>query len=228
MPNQEDLIKVYDYIYSQGGVRNPDKKATIMAPYGSHASRDKMFIDWISQNVKMGARILDASCGRGHLALSLHKLGYEVEATEVSQWLIDNELKQLPFPTHLLRYDQLYQLPEKSFDVVCSNDVLEHLISKEVVRGAVDNLFRLSRSAVCISIGRGVFADRYPRSLAISNDCEIIGKGKLKRRVAFNLHTFRASRTWWKRVLGPRFQKRCLHYTAPRGNIFIFGFLNDV
>ena len=128
----------------------------------------------------------------------------------------------------MLRYDQLDQLPEKSFDVVCSSDVLEHMISKKFVVNALDNLFRLAKSAICITIGRGHYADRYPRALSISADGDVVGAKKLKRSQAFNLHTFMAPKRWWLRRILPRFSEKSLCLNVQKKNIGIFGFLNDV
>lgn len=225
MFNQEDLVKAYNYIYKAGNVKNPEKPGRMMGPYGSHANRDSRFIRWIKENIPKGSRILDASCGRGHLAYSLHKLGYRVEATEISGWLIKHELSKLPFPVHLLRYDQFDQISAKSFDCVCSNDVLEHLLSKEAALDAIDQLFRISRKAVCICVGTGEYAVKYPRSLAINKFCEITDKKRLKPSLALNLHTCRASSKWWRGVVMERFSREDQVVRVKHRSVFMFGFI---
>jgi SAM-dependent methyltransferase len=227
MLNQDDLINVYDYIYSQGPVRCPIRRTVDMDPYGSHNFRDKVFIDWITANLPKGSRILDASCGRGHLALSLHEMGYDVEATEVSQWLVENDLKEVPFPVHLLRYDQLDHLPEKSFDCVCSNDVLEHMISEEAVLNALSNMFTLSAGAICIGVGTGRMADKYPRSLAINKNGEVTGKNRLPRSKALNLHTFRRPYRWWRKKIANRIMPDGFFKDVTDGNYFFFGMVKQ-
>jgi SAM-dependent methyltransferase len=228
MNSQEDFVRVYDYIYQQGFVRSPINKRLVMDPYGSHDYRDEVFISWIQDHLIAGDRILDASCGRGHLAQSLHKLGYDVEATEVSPWLIENELSKLPFPVRLLRYDQLDQLPAKSFDCVCSSDVLEHMISREEAANAIKGIFRLSRKAVCIGIGKGRFADTYPRSLCIDKKCKIVaGKERIGRRSALNLHSFRVPVRWWKKNISNRIREEDSLQEVTKGNIFFFGMIKS-
>ena len=230
--SQEDLIKVYDHIYSKGDVMHPDKSKGLLGKYASHDCRDGYFLDWITRYYPKGARVLDASCGRGHLALALHKKGYEVEATEVSQWLLENDLKDMPFPVHLLRYDQLGRLPGRSFDVVCSNDVLEHMIDRDAALNALTNLFRLSKSAICLSIGMSRSMNKYTAALGIDRQCNIKEhlEGKMKRMHGLNMHTFTPGLQWWKnkvfhkikKIKGGRTFKKKMHQ-----HLLVFGWVID-
>jgi len=230
--SQEDLINVYDHIYSKGDVLHPDKGKGPLGAYASHDNRDGFFINWITKNFEKGSRILDASCGRGHLAISLHERGYKVEATEVSKWLMKNDLGNLPFPVHLLRYDQLDRLPSNSFDVVCSNDVLEHMIDKDAALAAVDHLIRLSRSALCLSIGMSRSMNKYTAALGIDKKCRIIRRfeGKMKRHHGFNMHTFTPGAQWWKNQLFHRVKGKAGGHTFKKRmhqHLLIFGWVKD-
>lgn len=131
---------------------------------------------------------MDASCGRGHLSRSLKSIGYEVEATEISQWLIDHELTDLNVSN--LPYDQLDLLPSNSYDAVITNDVLEHLLDKRDVLFAISNLINLSKEFVLISVGtKRRTSEKYPVALGMD-----IG----------SLHTFVPGMKWWKSELNSR------------------------
>lgn len=142
----EDLRLLYQKMYT---AENPDSE-----PYGGikSRSRDRWFCEEIWRRVTKGGKILDASAGRGHLARRLVEMGYQVEVTEHVPYLIEHDLK--PFPRYLLSYDELDKLPARSYDAVCSNDVLEHLPGEEFVRRALAKLARLSRGWLFICAAR--------------------------------------------------------------------------
>jgi SAM-dependent methyltransferase len=179
--------EVYERLYAAGRVPSPDKKRGLMDPYGSHENRDREFLKFLGRKYKDGdqPRVLDASAGRGHLSVALAHRGYEVEATEYVQSAYD----ALPVPPlkakHLLTYGELGQLPERSFDVVISNDVLEHLPADEA-KPALAALARLSRLFLLVSVGVGFGALKYTTGL---------GMGKL------DLHLHCPGAPWWRKAL---------------------------
>jgi SAM-dependent methyltransferase len=231
MYTQEDLVKAYDYMFQKGEIVHPITGKSL-GKYALRGSRDHFFISWIQKYYPKGSRILDASCGRGHLALSLHKLGYSVEATEVSPWLVENELSKLPFPVHLLRYDQLDQLPAKSFDCVCSNDVLEHMIDQQAACLGLRRLIRLSKTGLCICVGTSRTQYKHSLALGIDTSCRIRSeaKSKLCRRAALQLHTFTPGFDWWKKKLFSKLsgngEKKMLLKTMHQ-HLLVFGWLKD-
>jgi SAM-dependent methyltransferase len=183
----EDLVDIYDHIYKQKGTVHHKRKGRL-GPYGSHDDRDPPFVEFLERKFKEDrdqVRILDASCGRGHMSRTLRDLGFQVEGTEISKWLCDTELKDLT--VHNLRYDQLDQLPAKSFDAVISNDVLEHLLNEGEVRRALASFKRLTKKYVLISVGtKRRTSGKYPESLKM--DCG-------------PLHLFTPGMKWWAQFL---------------------------
>jgi 2-polyprenyl-3-methyl-5-hydroxy-6-metoxy-1,4-benzoquinol methylase len=176
----EELRSLYEKIYIKS-----ERTRKGWVRYGSDTDRDHMFLNFIQKNLPPSPpiRILDASCGRGHLTRSLQELGYTVEATEISSWVIENCLKDLK--VHRLTYDELDRLEEKSFDAVISNDVLEHLPDKNFVLRSLDNLKRLSRKYLLISVG-------LKRHLTYT---EMLGMSGV------NLHLFTPGLDWWTKKM---------------------------
>jgi len=197
-------MKIYDHIYRQGSEIFHRKKGRLGA-YGSHTGRDPHFVEFLTKYLPEGGRILDASCGRGHLARTLKELGYSVVVTEISEWLIDNELDDLE--SHCLRYDELADLKSESFDAVISNDVLEHLLSKVDVVDAVDNLVNLSRKYVLISVGTTNNPVRkYPESLGMN---------------LRSLHLVVEKIAWWRKTFAEKIYPIGIHKLP--SNFMFFG-----
>jgi len=194
----EDLVHLYDYVYQESADSLPcSSQERDLAPYGSHTDRDRSHISMISKmtNWKDPSQysVIDASCGRGHLLKNLIDLGYKAEGTEVSKYLMENDLKDLP--VREATYDNIAEVcGEDSFDIVITNDVLEHLVDEAMVRRALRNLCKVSKKWLCLTIGIGehCFAEKYPIALGLEM------KG---------LHTFRREGEWWKRLLGEYLQE---------------------
>lgn len=205
----ERLVRLYDRIYRAshtGGLRHPTKGR--LGRYGEGTGRDEVFAKYISSKLsapKM-CRVLDASCGRGDLAARLMKCGFDVEVSEVSPWLVRNVLEKRGFSkVHLLTYEQLDRLPERSFDCVVSNDVLEHLADERRAEEAVASLARLSRQLLCVSVGMG----RAP------NIPEAMGLG------IRSLHCVVKPAEWWLEL----FERHATTdtYRATRRTTYLFG-----
>lgn len=179
-------IELYEYIYKHGHKANHGKHG-MLGPYAVEKDRNKLFVNWLKSMLPPRSRILDASCGRGMLIKDLRgvkhetKKGWDVEGTEISSWLISNELTW--FTCHCLTYDQLDQLPEKSYDAVCSMEVLEHLLDEDAVDDALTKLARLTRKFLLISCGLGYGpTKKYPVALGLDTG---------------PLHTVVRSMKWW-------------------------------
>ena len=159
------LLKIYDKIYKAKEVIHRSKGD--LGPYGSHDNRDKHLMGWIKKNIPTGGKVLDASCGRGHLMVALRNAGYEAEGTEASKVAVNRYLSKMPFKTYHLTYDELDQLPACSYDCVVSNDVLEHLPDLEYLTRSIKKLVALSRRGIAISVGTKAGAHKYPAALDI-------------------------------------------------------------
>lgn len=138
--NHDTMIPVYDRLYAESAYGITSKR------------RLRVIADWIVEHVPRGASCLDASCGRGYLLGYLTGKGYQMEGTEASGVLVENDLRH--YVVHHLRYSELSDLGEKRYDVVISSDVLEHLLSEEEVRQALTDLAALSRSYLCLTASR--------------------------------------------------------------------------
>lgn len=144
--SEDELISMYKEIYRNN------------VNYGGSSDRNAILRDLFYKHVKPhipyadGIDILDASCGGGDLMRLLDADdNILVHGSEVSQELIESDrLKGL----HVAKgtYDDLPEVfNSQVFDVVFSNDVLEHLHSEAQARRALRNFYVLS-SWCCVSI----------------------------------------------------------------------------
>lgn len=181
---RRQLIEVYNILYQEKHATHPVKG--LLELYGSHDNRDRFFLNYLESRIFRRAKVLDASCGRGHLLRSLIEYGYEAFGTEVADVLFESDLKKLPVKK--LAYHELRELGKESFDVVISNDVLEHLQDVEAVREGISNLCYVSRRFVLISVGVKA-ASKYPTAIPK------VG------RVLKSLHCVQRPPEWWKDML---------------------------
>ncbi len=77
-----------------------------------------------------GARLLDAGSGEGYGAALLARVAAEVTAIDVDSKAIENAKRNYPLSNlhfQLVEADADYPFPEKSFDLVTSFEVIEHI-----------------------------------------------------------------------------------------------------
>ena len=134
---------IYDKLYSK-------------SKYGVDQEKSKRF--------KAAKRIIDkhdisktdpsliVSCGRGALLRYMLKEGYNVHATEISDSLLMNELKDLPVEKMFISDVEKFGKETHNF-VVCI-DVLEHLYEIEEAEKAIQDLLYVSSKYVYISVGQ--------------------------------------------------------------------------
>lgn len=80
-------------------------------------------IEAIAPLFPAGSRILEVGAGTGHQALNLQRRGYDVTAIEIAA---SNYAADRVFP--IVDYDGAHiPLPDQSFDIVFSSNVLEHV-----------------------------------------------------------------------------------------------------
>ena len=153
--------KVYDYCYSH---------ATPRTVYGAFPRRDVQFVNFILEHVAAPSRILDAGCGRGHLMRWLTGLGYDVFGTEIAECLFRPGGELFGMPVVRMYYSELGLIADDIYDVVCSNDVIEHVEDKDAAARAMKDLARIAKDYVLLSTG-GRKASRcpFPAELGISN-----------------------------------------------------------
>lgn len=189
MKTDLELAELYDYVYS-----NPTSNGGL---YGFYGRRMNLFVGFIKENLPISSKIIDLGCGRGHMVKWLGTLGYDIEGTEIVDFLFKNDLHGLPVKK--LFYSELYKLKDNSFDCVVSNDVIEHLSGEEEVHEAYENFIRISKRYVLISTG-GIRA---------------------AGSICGNLHEVINPQEWWKNL----FLKKCklIDERIFAGSYFLFG-----
>jgi 2-polyprenyl-3-methyl-5-hydroxy-6-metoxy-1,4-benzoquinol methylase len=199
---------IYDKVFKHGKLkRNGDKWKN---PYASDTGRNSTFIDYLNniyeEKERSKIKVLDASCGRGHLLRELLNLGYQAEGTEFVPWLLENDLKDLP--VRILSYQEFDVLPNMSYDVVISSDVLEHISpNKDTIIQAVKDLCRISKKHVLISVGT-ITAGPWPQKLNLP----------IK-----NLHEIIKGAKWWKEIFKEYIDANYTHITERKSCFFYFG-----
>lgn len=193
--------ELYNYMYSKplgrGGL------------YGIFGRRDAYFVEYIKNNVPRGSSVLDAGCGRGLLIRWLTAIGYSIRGTEIADWLVRPGGDLFGLPVDLVSYSNLNVYHDNTFDVVISNDVLEHLdCEDDVIRGMSD-LARISKKWLLISTG----GDRASASYAT------------KETGVANLHSIIRPMEWWQDL----YQQHCDIDTIEHraGSWFFFGRIKD-
>jgi SAM-dependent methyltransferase len=87
------------------------------------------FIEHISRKLKKGDKILDIGCGRGYLSNLFQKRGFKVIALDFSRLNVDFYHK---FGLEALCANaESLPFNEESFDLVYSNDLIEHLFNPD-------------------------------------------------------------------------------------------------
>ena len=94
-----------------------------------------------------GKRVLDAGCGEGYLSRKLARLGALVTGVELSQGMLSFALEEenrnpLGITYHHADIASLPFLPDQSFDLVVTNNVIQDV---ENYKGAFQEFSRLSR-----------------------------------------------------------------------------------
>jgi SAM-dependent methyltransferase len=190
----EDVKALYNYLYKRRKIVHPRKGE--LKRYGEQQGRIEWFTNWIEKNVPAKSKILDAGCGRGELVVRLKALGYRVEGTEICDFLVNKELPGRRIRAHLLSYGEIHQLGENSYDVVCSNDVMEHLLNLGQVSTALMNFCLVARKYVCLSISVKGGTVNYTTALNLQ---ETIVPDRTNPPI--ELHRFVRDGKWWEKML---------------------------
>ena len=170
--------ELYNYMYSHSIPNH--------GLYGLYGRRDQPFVTYIRENVPPSASIFDASCGRGTLLRWLIAEGYDASGSEIADFLLNPGGDLYGMPVELMSYEELWKKPDNLYDVVVSNDVIEHLKDEDVVNDALSELSRISKKWLLISTG-GTRDAWFPFS-------HVFKDGKL--------HNVIKEESWWKETVG--------------------------
>lgn len=195
--NAKSTKEVYNYIYS-----HPTQKGL----YGGTNWRAEYFIKFIKENVPLKSKILDAGCGRGFLLRWLNIEGYIAQGTEIADWLLKPGGDLCGQPVVTSSYDQLGSIaPQNYYEVVISNDVLEHLKNESEVKQAIKDLTQLTNKYILVSTGgTQQAANPFSKELGIPY-----------------LHNIIKPKDWWLNLCKEYFD--IIQEFKIRGSYFIFG-----
>ena len=94
----------------------------------------RTFVELVSQYAPLGSDILDVGCGNGIAPLLLSHRGYRVTGTDISPLFLE-EARKWENERLTFRVCDAFELPfeDAAFDVVCSNELIEHVPDAERV-----------------------------------------------------------------------------------------------
>lgn len=102
------------------------------------------YIELVKRYSPLEAKILDLGCGNGISSRELNQSGFDVVGTDISPLFLDGACK---WENERLTYQvcDVVELPyaDESFDVICSNELIEHLPDVET---ALSEMVRVVRS----------------------------------------------------------------------------------
>lgn len=141
--------------------------------------------------LQKGSKVLDVGCGIGYLVWALRKFGIQAYGIDKSQFP-----QQYCLAPKYCQFGVTGKIPftQSNFDLVCSNEVLEHVSSRDLF-GLIKEMQRVSK---CRQIHMVGVADR--GDIAINEPT----------------HITRERESWWKN----KFQQ--LGFKVKVGNLFYF------
>lgn len=110
----------------------------------------RAYVDIVNKYAKPNSRILDLGCGNGLSSYMLNEYGHRVIGTDISSFFLADSARM---QNESLKYSvcDVLDLPfrDSSFDVVCSNELIEHVTD---ARKAILGMMRLLKSGGILAI----------------------------------------------------------------------------
>lgn len=101
------------------------------------------YVELVTRYAPLGSKILDLGCGNGISARLLNQADYDVVGTDISPLFLE-EARNWENPKLRYRVCDVLELPyeDNSFDVICSNELIEHLPDVETALNEMGRVVR--------------------------------------------------------------------------------------
>lgn len=102
----------------------------------------KAWVDFIMLNIS-GKRLLELACGSGEITLALANQGYEIDASDLSQAMIDEAMKKTDAnKVNFFIMDMCNIEVHKSYDgVLCLCDSINYLLQEEDINNMFQSIY---------------------------------------------------------------------------------------
>ena len=148
-------------------------------------ARTDIFLQAVKDHVPPGSSTLEIGTGRGRLLRLMLDAGYAATGIEIATSLFEKDLVGLNVIN--LPAQELRIFADASFDCTLSNDCLEHLPTEDAVVQAVDDMVRISKKWIVISVG------------AFASSFKVTDK-----TLNVELHSVLHDWQWWDKFFGER------------------------
>tara|TARA_Y100000310_G_scaffold330163_1_gene401339 strand:+ start:2395 stop:3087 length:693 start_codon:yes stop_codon:yes gene_type:complete len=88
---------------------------------------------WTVSHIQKGETVMDVGCGFGDVCWMAYKKEAKPAGIDISQHVIDSANKELPEITFRKMYAEKMDMKDNTYDVVVSNELLEHVPNPEIV-----------------------------------------------------------------------------------------------
>ncbi len=178
---------------------------------------------FIDHAARIGGRILDYGCGQGQMVALGRERGLDIWGADTFAGYYAEWSKAAPSPARdrILKIDNgRASFPDEHFDLVLSNQVLEHVTDPEA---SIADIFRLIRPGGTLIAAFPVTETWYEGHVGLYF-AHRFGKGskprdvyfRLARRLGFGLYYPKATPAEWARISGKTLDDACFYYPHAR------------
>ena len=139
-PNPEELSKLYQEEYFQGGGEFGNQEGYLAQERGYQA-RARFLVEWIARLAGLkGGRWLDVGCGPGYIVQAAQNLGFGAQGVDISPQAVEYGRERLGLQLQVSEAEGVDQVVQGPFQMITLFDTLFHLRSP---REVVDQIFHL-------------------------------------------------------------------------------------